>query len=591
VAQGLRHPFAARVKREGDPDGAPAILAKALSSCAAELDGQRPGWRSERVGIVLGTACGDMRASQSAFERLDRRLTVPDIEAPTYFGPMALAVRRLGLPLDPSLLLLGACASASLAIGLAMRFLQRGACDLVLAGGFDEVTDFVAAGFESLRAISASGRPRPFRLDRDGMALGEGAAVLALARKNAPGLVLRGFGASSDAAHLTAPDREGRALGRAAIAALEEAGGPVIDLVSAHATATPMNDAAEFGALVHALGADAAGHVVVHPFKAQIGHTMGAAGALELLACLDAAQRGVWPAAAGSGALDPATPVRLLNETIPGVTRAVLKVSSAFGGCNAALVLAAGDDSVVGARGIAYVHSAVFVDGEPDVEDLARACNTPVDRVARADGLVRLALAALVDLEAACGPLRGAGVVVGTALATVETNALFAARLRERGPAGVEPRRFPYTSPNAVAGECSRAFGLTGPSFSVGGGMHAAIEALAAAAVLVEAGDADRMVVVAVDDVGAVARALSPPGVDLQSGAVAVLLTAAGAAPNGARARARVGAITLRRARPTPATGPAGHRALVHLVGPAPPRELVGVSPPDVFARIALEPV
>jgi len=592
AAKGLSHPFAARVKRERDDDGAPAILWKALSSCVAELDGKRPGWRSERVGLVLGTACGDMRASQSAFELLDRGQRVPDIEAPTYFGPMAQAVRRLGLPLDPSMLLLGACASATLAIGLAMRFLQRGACDLILAGGFDEVTDFVAAGFESLRAISASGRPRPFRLDRDGMALGEGAAVLALAPASAPGgLVLRGFGASSDAAHLTAPDREGRALGRAGAAALEEAGGPAIDLVSAHATATPMNDAAEFGALVHALGADEARHVVVHPFKAQIGHTMGAAGALELLACFDAVQRGVWPAAAGSGVMDPATPVRLLNETTPGVTRAVLKLSSAFGGCNAALVLGEHEGSVVGARSSAYVHAAVHVECEPAVEDLARRCHMAVDRVARADGLVRLALAALVDLEEACGPLRGAGVVVGTALATVETNALFAARLRQRGPGGVEPRRFPYTSPNAVAGECSMAFGLTGPSFSVGGGMHAAIEALAAAAVLVEAGDADRMVVVAVDDVGAIARALSPPGVDVQSGAVAVLLTAAGAAASGGRARARVGAITLRRGRGAPATGPAGHRALVPLVGSAPPRELFGVSPPDVVARIVLEPV
>ena len=132
-------------------------------------------------------------------------------------------------------------------------------------------------------------------------------------------------------------------------------------------------------------------------------------------------------------------------------------------------------------------------------------------------------------------------------MATLETNALFAARIRERGARAAEPRRFPYTSPNAVAGECSIAFGLTGPSFSVGGGMHAALEALASAAVLVESGDAERIVVVAVDDVGPATRALERLGEpSLQAGAVAVWL-----AP-GRRARERESEpFELRRGEPT----------------------------------------
>src|SRR6202034_3711844 len=105
------------------------------------------------------------------------------------------------------------------------------------------------------------------------------------------------------------------------------------------------------------------------------------------------------------------------------------------------------------------------------------------------------ALAAVARLQAAEGPLEGAGIVVGSALAMHETNALFASRIRERGAYAAEPRRFPYTSPNAVAGECSLAFRFTGPSFSVGGGLHAGLEALAAAAWLVEAGDVERAVV------------------------------------------------------------------------------------------------
>jgi 3-oxoacyl-[acyl-carrier-protein] synthase II len=594
VAAGLGRPFAARARREVEGGGAAALLWRAVASCASALDANRPAWRGERVGLVLGTACGEMRVAQSAFEQLARGERITDVEAPNYFGPMAYAARRLGLALDPSLLVLGACASSTLAIGLAMRFLQRGACDVALAGGFDEVTDFVAAGFESLRAISASGKPSPFRVERDGMALGEGAAVLALALapENRAGVLLRGFGAGSDAVHLTAPDREGKALGRAAAAALDEAGRPAIDLVSAHATGTPMNDTAEFAALVRALGEEGARRVVVHPFKAQIGHTMGAAGALELLGCLDAIERGVMPAAAGTGVVDPAAPARLLAVTEAGTVRTALKLSSAFGGCNAAMVVGAGGAPARAPRS-AFVHAAVCIDREPTAEALAASCNLPLDRVARSDGLVRLALGAIARLEVQCGSLRGAGVVVGTALGTVETNALFAGRLRERGAAGVEPRRFPYTSPNAVAGECSIAFGMTGPSFSTGGGMHAGLEAFAAAAVLIEAGDAERMVVVAVDEGGAVSRAFSPPWCDLRSGAVAVLLSAEKETPGRGRARARVGAITLARGRAVGGVRipqPAGHRALLPLAGGGPVTEIVGGSA-DVFARVVLEPL
>jgi 3-oxoacyl-[acyl-carrier-protein] synthase-1/3-oxoacyl-[acyl-carrier-protein] synthase II len=200
----------------------------------------------------------------------------------------------------------------------------------------------------------------------------------------------------------------------------------------------------------------------------------------------------------------------------------------------------------------------------------------------RADALVRLALAAVARLEAAGGSLAGAGVIVGSALATLETNALFAARIRARGARAAEPRRFPYTSPNAVAGQCSIAFGLTGPSFSVGGGMHAGLEALACAAVLVESGDADRLVVVSVDDVGPATRALGIGS--LQAGAMAVLVSAR----TDRGARARVGAIELRRGVPSSGSHAGGHLALCPLLEPRLPCELVGSSPPDGFARVVL---
>src|SRR5262249_57155118 len=113
--------------------------------------------------------------------------------------------------------------------------------------------------------------------------------------------------------------------------------------------------------------------------------------------------------------------------------------------------------------------------------------------------------AAVAALETELGgraALRGAGVIVGHGLATIETNAAFLARIRTAGAARAEPRRFPFTTPNAPAGECAVAFGLTGPAFAVGGGPHGGIEALGGAADLVRSGKADRIVVVAADVAG-----------------------------------------------------------------------------------------
>jgi 3-oxoacyl-[acyl-carrier-protein] synthase-1/3-oxoacyl-[acyl-carrier-protein] synthase II len=452
------------------------------------------------------------------------------------------------------------------------------------------VTVFVAAGFEALRATTAAPPPRPFRVGRDGMARGEGAAVLALARAAGDDAGARafvtGFGASSDAVHLTAPDREGNGLARAAAAALGRAGAPRVDLVSAHGTATPFNDPAEARALAQALGTSAEG-AVVHPFKAQIGHTLGAAGALELLAAVDAIRRGILPAAAGEGATDPESRVPLLARATQGAPRTALKLAAAFGGANAALVVADRQGPASPVPRPAFVGAAVCVEREASIDDLAAATGLSVDRLARADALVHWGLAACARLQATCSDLRGAGIVVGSALATIETNALFAARIRERGARTAEPRRFPYTSPNAVAGDCSIAFGLTGPGFSVGGGMHAGVEALVAAALLVEAGDADRVVAVAVDDGGPATHALA--GNAVRRGAVAVLVTAR---PEGALAR--VGAMHVRRggadAAAAAATGPLlpGHLALLPLVAAAGPCELACASPPDAIARVEL---
>ncbi|HWX74297.1 MAG TPA: hypothetical protein VNZ05_03260, partial [Solirubrobacteraceae bacterium] len=126
---GLARPFVARARSLGFGDERAAeLLEKALAGCLADLDCARPAWRAERVGLVLGTSSGGMRAAERVFAASARGEPAADPEAATYFEPMARVVRRVRRPFDPAVLVLAACASGSIAIGLAARWLQRGSC-------------------------------------------------------------------------------------------------------------------------------------------------------------------------------------------------------------------------------------------------------------------------------------------------------------------------------------------------------------------------------------------------------------------------------------------------------------------------------
>jgi 3-oxoacyl-[acyl-carrier-protein] synthase II len=538
-AAGLLRPFCGRVhaidELTGDGDRATALLQRALAACAEQLDAVLPGWRAKRVGLAIGTSSGGMRAFEAAF----RDGGSPEGSAhATYLGPVLAAERPCDL--EPVAFVLGACASGTLAVGLAREWLLAGACDVALCGGFDAVSVFVASGFEVLRAVCSDGSPRPFRAGRDGLALGEGAAVLALVRAAdavAGALPTRGhvqgFGASCDAVHLTAPDREGRGLARAAEQALDDAGRPPVDLVSAHGTATVFNDASEAQALAAVLGASI-GKVPLHALKGQVGHTLGAAGALETLSALHAMERGIAPASAGTGAIEGG--VKVLDRAERHDATTALKLSAAFGGANAALVVTreGGGRAASVRRASREVHVSRAVALTEDLERatdaraLAGLTGYSEDKLARADGLVRLTVASVVRLREALlaagqGTLEGAGILVGHGLATVDTNAAYLARIAAAGAARGEPRRFPYTTPNAPAGECAVALGLPGPAFAVGGGPHGGLEALAVAADLVRGGVAERIVVVAVDEAGAGSRRIAS---DTLPGAVALLVAA-----------------------------------------------------------------
>jgi 3-oxoacyl-[acyl-carrier-protein] synthase-1/3-oxoacyl-[acyl-carrier-protein] synthase II len=304
--------------------------------------------------------------------------------------------------------------------------------------------------------------------------------------------------------------------------------------VSAHGTATEFNDASEARALATVLG-EHRSRVAVHALKGSIGHTLGSAGALESLAALFAMREGVAPPSAGEGMVMDG--IRVLDVAEAFSAAITLKLSAAFGGANAALVLAknAIGKSNKNRRGRpVYVSRAIAVSGDDAVgalvqpSALAARTGYAEDRIVRADPLVRLTMAAVALLDEALAAreqprVRGAGIIVGHGLATFDTNAKYLERIRTAGAHRGEPRRFPYTTPNAAAGECAVAFGLIGPAFAVGGGPHGGVEALGVAADLVRTGVADRIIVVAADEAGDSSRRVAP---DTAPGAVALMVAA-----------------------------------------------------------------
>ncbi len=528
LAEGFRRPISVRL--------APEHLAEATASerhlrllellareLMVELDRVLVDWRKRRIALILGTSAGAMPALEVALARRAAGEPVPRelAEKLGYAAPLTHLEGCLGVPLVSSYTVLAACASSSLALGLGARLLAHGHAELVLAGGYDVWSSFVAGGFEALNATTASAC-RPFRAERDGMVASEGGALAALVAEPARGPYLVGFGCASEAFHATAPHPEGHGPREASLRALEDADLPAssVNLVSAHGTATPYNDRAEALALA-SLGL-APGYVV-HGAKATLGHTMGAAGLLETLAMLEAMRGGILPATAGDGALEPTFTGRLLERTEVGTTRAALKLASAFGGFTAALLW-----SEVPSEAPRPLWPVTLVVG-PAVTglelELARRLCANVTRLERLDPSGELTLGAVTALLSARGltlPSQTA-VVLATELGSLEANERFDLRRRAQGPKGCEPRRFPATSPNLAAAEVSLAFALHGPCFAVCHELRAVAEARLVGHDLVAAGDVEACLVVQSDEVGPTARAL---------------LEAKGSAPKTSRARA-----------------------------------------------------
>ena len=292
-----------------------------------------------RVGVVLGTALGGVEEGEKAVagDPSARRTA-----AALYDGPAHALARRLGCR-GPALTVSTACASGATSLGVAADLLRADAADLVVAGGYDILCRFVMRGFDALRSLTRD-RVRPFDRRRSGLLLGEGAALVLMARdRDARRRIgrLLGHASAGDGTHIAAPDPEGRGLASAIRIALAEAevGPEDVDFVSAHGTATPLNDRIETAVLKRVLGARA-GLIPMNSIKGALGHTMGAAATLEAIMCLLASREGVVPHTVGLEERDPECDLDYVT-TAPRAARPRVSLSTSlgFGGCNAALVL------------------------------------------------------------------------------------------------------------------------------------------------------------------------------------------------------------------------------------------------------------
>jgi 3-oxoacyl-[acyl-carrier-protein] synthase II len=318
---------------------------------AAQEAWQQAEWQSDGdLPLILGTTAGGMSLGEAYFRQATRWPT-RHRQQPSraiHYQPQVqarLVLEALGAA-GSITIISNACASGSNAIGQAWDSIRRGQAQRVLAGGYDALSELVFSGFAALQSLSPT-VCRPFDAHRDGLALGEGAAVLALeslphaTRRGAVILgELIGYGTAIDQHHLTQPHPQGNT----ALAVMQEACAAAgvtpedIDYINAHGTGTPLNDISEAVAISHWAGRRAA-TLPVSSTKASVGHLLGGAGAAGAVACLMALREQWLPAQAAFETPDPACAFPVVHEPRDATVNMALSNAFGFGGVNAALIL------------------------------------------------------------------------------------------------------------------------------------------------------------------------------------------------------------------------------------------------------------
>lgn len=311
---------------------------------------------ADRLAIIMGTAIGGVGTLMAEYDTLRARgpghvspFLMPMMLADMTSGQLSIRIGARGV----NYALVSACASGADSIGEAANIIRRGDADVALAGGTEaSITPICVAGFAAARALSSHNddparASRPFDRQRDGFIMGEGAGVLvleaeehAVARGARILAELAGYGATSDAFHITRPDEQGEGAARAMHDALAAARleADDIDYVNAHGTSTPLNDRLETVALKRVFGEYAHG-LPISSTKSMMGHSLGAAGAIEAAICIQVLQEGIIPPTINYENADPDCDLDYVPNTARSATvDAAMTNSLGFGGHNASLI-------------------------------------------------------------------------------------------------------------------------------------------------------------------------------------------------------------------------------------------------------------
>jgi len=322
------------------------LLAAAAEEIAAPLAAARERFGADRIGVVLGSSTSGIAEGEAAIAAHEKTGEVPpayDYRQQEIASPSEGLARLLGLD-GVAYTISTACSSSAKAFGAARNLIEMGQCDAVVVGGADSLCRLTLNGFAALESVAA-GPCRPFSSERDGINIGEGAALFLMTREPGP-IRLVGVGESCDAHHISAPEPDGLGAEAAMRAALDEGGvdPDAVAYLNLHGTATPKNDEMESAAVARVLGPA----IPCSSTKSLTGHTLGPAGAIEVALCwllLSEYNNGnVLPAHIFNGPRDDSLPrIGLLEE--PGRLptdgpRYCLSNSFAFGGNNCSVLIA-----------------------------------------------------------------------------------------------------------------------------------------------------------------------------------------------------------------------------------------------------------
>lgn len=491
------------------------FLLSALEEALADAGLTKEDLKHRKVGIAIGTTVACQLDNIPFYEQL-RSGVVPE-------NGQALLDYIEGIPAEflrnylgvngPAITISNACASGADAALLGLNWLKTGTCDLVIAGGCDSVSKVAYNGFNALRVCSD--HPcMPFDANRSGLNLGDGAGVVILEdpseaekRGITPGFELAGAGKTADAFHITQPEGSGVELENAIRTALNEAGITGIDFANAHGTGTLVNDRVESAVLKRIFGSD----LHFHSTKAMTGHTLGAAGTIEL--ALTTLMLKLQKTAPSLRCSTPSDEIAMLPDaepvSIPG--NAALSTSLAFGGSNTALIIKKInpaeqlENKDIRNDQITISAFASLQAGEPTPQKMLEICRKYGLR--RLDRITQLSLAAADAVSNAVSGGENVALITVTSYGPAVTTCKVLDDILDFPEEEILPTGFSHSVLNAAASYIGTCLKIHGPTFAVAGFEDPFREAVELGRDLLAGNRCSKVLIVAADEEGIISRA------------------------------------------------------------------------------------